>query len=115
MTLDESLSKESLKKEDSSGCTAVSVIIKGNKIYCVSLNTCKIQLYDTLMFDQSMILNQGLNTLCFIQRLIVRCCELKNQPNGVWVKHVAVEAGGRAFDSRVDEHGYGVSNGLSPQ
>ena len=36
LTMDEALNKESLKKEDSSGCTAVSVIIKGNKIYCVS-------------------------------------------------------------------------------
>ena len=34
--MDEALNKESVKKEDSSGCTAVSVIIKGTKIYCVS-------------------------------------------------------------------------------
>nr|CAB3265082.1 probable protein phosphatase 2C T23F11.1 [Phallusia mammillata] len=36
LAVDEQLNKESLGKEDSSGCTAVSVLIKGNKLYCAN-------------------------------------------------------------------------------
>ena len=35
LTVDETLGRDALK-DDSSGCTAVAIIAKGNKFYCVS-------------------------------------------------------------------------------
>ena len=38
LAVDDSMNKESLGKDDSSGCTAVAVLIKGNKMFCVSFS-----------------------------------------------------------------------------
>ena len=48
LSLDDAMSNETLAKEDSSGCTAVTIIAKGNKFYCVSKlqpEYCKILIY----------------------------------------------------------------------
>ncbi|CAK8684355.1 unnamed protein product [Clavelina lepadiformis] len=37
LAVDDSMNKESLGKDDSSGCTAVAVLIKGNKMFCANV------------------------------------------------------------------------------